>query len=242
MLIDLPSDQHRSRMMKTPIASPVRAFRQFLYATRPPVWGCLALLLLVSIWSQSIPAGSDLARQLASEDGLFEHASAGFLVAASLLAFVTWVCTRAYLWLSGGVVILYAALRELDIQTMFTYRSVMSTGYYFSGKAALGERFLVVLVLLPCLVSIVCLLRAALLPRGRLSAPGALTERLRAASRSWLIWILLLFALSHVLDRNPTALAWMPGDLHVLEALVEAGLCLLILLLVVELKPRFLRA
>jgi hypothetical protein len=118
---------------------------------------------------------------------------------------------------------------------------VVSTDYYFSGKAALGERFLAFLVLLPCLVSIVCLLRAALLPRGRLSALGALTERLRAVIRSWLIWILLLLALSHVLDGNPTSLAWMPGDLPVLEASVEAGLCRLILLLELELQPRFLR-
>jgi hypothetical protein len=75
------------------------------------------MLLLVSIWFKSIPAGSDLAQQLASEDGLFEHASAGFLVVASLLAFLTWVCTRAYLWLSGGVVLLYAAPRELDFSS-----------------------------------------------------------------------------------------------------------------------------
>jgi hypothetical protein len=219
----------------------IRACRQLLRDTSPAIWGCIALVGLLSIWTQSIPAESELARHLASEDGFFEQASAAFLVAAALLAILSWIVGRARAWLATGVILVYAALRELDVQTMFTYRSIMSTGYYTGSKAALGEKILVILMILPCLVAIADLARLTWVRRDRWLASSRVASHSQASLRAWGIWMLLFFGTSHLADRHPSLLAWMPGRVGAWEALVEAGLCLLALLLVVELKPSLLK-
>lgn len=226
--------------MKILVLRVIRTVRQFLHDTPAPVWGCLALVVLLSIWTQSIPADSVLAKRLSSEDGFFEQASVAFLVAASLLCMMSWGVSRLRGWLAAGVVLFYAALRELDFQTMFTYRSVMSTGYYAGTRAPLTEKILVLAMIFPCLLAIADL--AGMAWRNRqgwfAASPGGF--RSHAPVRAWGLWMLILFSASHLSDRHPAWLAWLPGRIGALEALVEAGLCLLVLLLVVELKPRLL--
>jgi hypothetical protein len=66
------------------------AIGQWLKDTPAPAWICVTFVVLSSLWTQSLPAESDLAKHLASEEGFFEQASAAFLIAAALLAAVSW--------------------------------------------------------------------------------------------------------------------------------------------------------
>lgn len=218
-----------------------RGCLQFVRDTPPPVWACLAFVLVASILTQSLPAESALARHLASEEGFFEQASAAFLIAAALLAGVSWIVCRSRLWLATGIVILYAALRELDFQTLFTYRSIMSTGYYFRDRAPLGEKIIVVLLILPCLLAIAYLVRKAWVCRDRWLTTSWLHDQALGPLRAWGVWILILFGCSHIADRHPGWIPFLPGRIGTLEAAVESGLCLAVMFLVIELKPRFLR-
>jgi len=218
-----------------------RGCLQFVRDTPPPVWACLAFVLVASIWTQSLPVESALARHLASEEGFFGQASAAFLIAAALLAVVSWIVCRSLLWLATGIVILYAALRELDFQTLFTYRSIMSTGYYFHDRAPLGEKIIVVLLVLPCLLAIAYLVRKAWAFRDRWLTTSWLHDQALGPLRAWGVWILILFGCSHIADRHPGWIAFLPGRIGTFEAVVESGLCLAVMFLVIELKPRFLR-
>lgn len=219
------------------------AIGQLLKDTPAPAWICVAFVVLSSLWTQSLPPESDLARHLASEEGFFEQASAAFLIAASLLAAVSWWVTRSATWLATAVLIFYAALRELDFQTMFTYRSIMSTGYYFKAGALLGEKLIVVLLILPAVWAMAYLIRLAWMHRRSwLSRQWLIVSELNQL-RAWGIWIALLFSASHLADRHPDLfIGVLPGRSGTFEAVVESGLCLSVLFLVMELKPRFLRS
>lgn len=219
------------------------AFARLLKDTPAPAWICVAFVVLSSLWTQSLPADSDFAKHLASEQGFFEQASAAFLIAASLLAVASWLATRSTAWLAAGIVIFYSALRELDLQTMFTYRSVMSTGYYLKAGAPLGEKMAVLLLIFPCILAVLWLLRMAWMHRRSWLSPQCLASGKWGQLRAWGIWIALLFSASHLADRHPDLLAGiLPGRSGLFEALVESGLCLSVLFLVMELKPRFLRS
>lgn len=220
---------------------PICVFLQFFRDTSLPIWGCLAVVSILSVWIQAIPPDSGLAKHLASEVGFFEQSSAAFLIAASLLAMLSSIVDRSRTWLAAGIVLLYAALRELDFQTMFTYRSVMSTGYYASGRAGLGEKILVLLFILPCLLAICNLAYAAWKHKIFLPRVSSLESKRQGVLGAWGVWMLLFFVMSHLSDRHPGLLAWFPGRVGAWEALVEAGLCLLVLLLVIELKPCLLK-
>lgn len=227
--------------MKSLTLRAIRTVHQFFYDTPPPVWGCLGLVGLLATWTQSIPAESELAKQLSSEDGFFEQASVAFLAAASLLCLLSWGVSHLRGWLTAGVVLFYATLRELDFQTTFTYRSVMSTGYYTGAKAPLTEKILVLLVILPCLLAIADLAQLAWRNREIWLTASSGALRSQAAFRAWGAWMLLFFCASHFCDRHPAWLGWLPGRIGTLESLIEAGLCLLAMLLVVETKPRLLK-
>ncbi|TVS04354.1 MAG: hypothetical protein EA413_09025 [Cyanobium sp. PLM2.Bin73] len=198
-------------------------------------------MLLASLWTQSLPAESHLARHLASQEGFFEQASAAFLIAAALLALVSWIVSGSCLWLATGVVTLYAGMRELHFHTQFTYRSVLSIGYYFRDRAPLGERISVALLIFPCLLAIAYLLRQAWIHRDCwLTTSWPYDQRL-GPLRAWGLWILILFGCSQIVDQYPGWFVFLPGRIDTFEAVVETGLWLAVLLLVVELKPRFLR-
>jgi hypothetical protein len=198
-------------------------------ATPPSYWLSLGLLVVGLVWFQFLP--SELVKFFNAEVGPFEQFSVAFLAAAALLALASWWHSRCPSWLAGGVVLIYATLRELDFQKMFTHRSVMSLGYYTRPKAPLPEKLMVLLAIAPCLIAIAYLLRRAWASfcDGSFRLPG------NAVARAMGFWIVVLFGLSHFSDRT----TWFRLQGNV-EALVEAILALAVLLLVVEIKPRLI--
>ena len=180
------------------------------------------MLLVGVIWFQCLPI--PIIKYLNAEHGPFEQFSVAFLAAAALLACASWWQSRQTVWIAVAVVLVYATLRELDVQTLFTYRSVMSLGYFTRPRAPLLEKFVVLLAMAPCLIAIVHLWRRAL------------TGWRHVTQLAMPLWILLLFVLSHFSDRT----SWFRLQGHV-EAFVEAVLALAVLLMVVELKPKLLR-
>jgi len=209
-------------------------FRRILRDISPFVWGCLSFALLMAIWTQSLPAESELARHLASEDGIFEQGTAGFLIAAVVLALVTSVVRRSATWLATGVLFACVTLRELDFQKMFTYRSIMSLGYYTRDVAPVGEKLLVLLLITPCLLAIFYLLYRARKDAWLRGAEAGL-------QRAWVFSISVFFLTSHILDRHNDLLGFIPGRTGILEALVEFTMAMALLFLLVDLKPQFPR-
>lgn len=219
----------------------LRGIGRFLKDTPPPIWLCVAFVVIASLWTQSLPAESGLAKQMASEEGFFEQSSAAFLIAAALLAAASWWVERARTWLAVALVIFYMALRELDFQTMFTYRSIMSSGYYFRDVAPLGEKLIVLVLVSPCVWAIIHLIGLAWSHRKAWLSRSWLVAESCAPLRAWGLWIGLFFLASHIADRHPEWIWFLPGRIGLFEAVVEAALCLSLLFLVVELKPRLLR-
>jgi hypothetical protein len=197
-------------------------FHQILGATPVSFWLALVMLLVGVIWFQCLPI--PIIKYLNAEHGPFEQFSVAFLAAAALLACASWWQSRQTVWIAVAVVLVYATLRELDVQTLFTYRSVMSLGYFTRPRAPLLEKFVVLLAMAPCLIAIVHLWRRALTGWGHVT------------QLAMPLWILLLFVLSHFSDRT----SWFRLQGHV-EAFVEAVLAFAVLLMVVELKPKLLR-
>jgi ABC-type dipeptide/oligopeptide/nickel transport system permease component len=201
-----------------------------LLATSPSFWLSLGLLVVGVVWFQFLPAS--LVKYLNSEQGPFEQFSVAFLATAALLALASWWQSRCQGWLAGGVVLIYATLRELDFQTMFTHRSVMSLGYFTRARAPLPEKLLVFLAIAPCLIAIAYLLRRA----WQSWRDRRVSMRDHAAARAMAFWIVVLFGLSHFSDRT----SWFRLQGHV-EDFVEAILALAVLLLVVEIKTSLLK-
>jgi hypothetical protein len=198
-----------------------------LGATPGLYWLSIAALVVGVVWLQFLPL--EVIKYLNSEQGPFEQFSVAFFAAAAFLSIASWWRARSLRWLSAAIIVIYAALRELDFQTMFTYRSVMSLGYYSGSVAPLPEKLLVIFAVAPCLMAIVFLLRQALIA----CAGSPEVVRTRAPELAMGAWIALLFALSHLSDRT----SWFRLRGHS-EALIEAILALLVLFLVVEIKPR----
>jgi len=199
-------------------------------ATPPSYWLSLGLLVVGVVWFQFLP--SELVKFFNAEVGPFEQYSVAFLAAAALLALASWWHSRSTSWLAGGVVLIYATLREFDFQKMFTHRSVMSLGYFTRPKAPLPEKLLVILAIAPCLIAIAYLLRRAWASfcDSSFKLPGR-----AVVAHAMSFWIVVLFGLSHFSDRT----TWFRLQGNV-EALVEAILALAVLLLVVEIKPRLI--
>jgi hypothetical protein len=198
-------------------------------ATPASFWLALLVLVFGAVWIQFLP--ESVVKFLNSEIGPFEQASVAFLAAAALLAFACWLRYQATPWLASGIVFVYAVLRELDFQKIFTYRSVMSLGYFTRPIAPLPEKLLVLLLMLPCLAAIVFLVRKLL--------PRVVNRRFLATNTSSVaaaIWVAVLFVMSHLGDRT----LWFRLPNHI-EAWVECIFALAALLLVVELKPTLLK-
>ena len=195
--------------------------RQIIAGTPLSFWLVLGILVVGVIWFQYLPA--PIVKYFNAEHGPFEQFSVAFLAAAALLACASWWQSRRLVWLAAAVVLVYATLRELDFQTLFTYRSVMSLGYFTRPRAPLLEKFVVLLAMLPCVIAIVSLFRRAW---------GAWRQ---ASQLAMMFWIAVLFVLSHLSDRT----TWFRLNSHV-EAFVEAVLALVVLLMVIELKPKLL--
>ncbi|MBM5820391.1 MAG: hypothetical protein FJ070_09965 [Cyanobacteria bacterium K_DeepCast_150m_m2_101] len=202
-----------------------------LQATPVSCWLAGAVMLIGVVWIQVLPA--DLVKALNAEDGPFEQASVAFLAASALLAVASWWQSRQRIWASTAVVLIYATLRELDFQTLFTYRSVMSLGYYTRDRAAWPEKLLVLLLVAPCLLALGHLLLRA----WRSVRQGALKRPALWSPLAMGAWIGVFFVLSHLSDRT----VWFRLHGHV-EAWIEAILALLVLLLVLELKPSLMKA
>jgi len=119
----------------------------------------------------------------------------------------------------------------------------MSTGYYFKLGASLGEKLIVVLLILPAVWAMAYLIRLAWMHRRSwLSRQWLVVGELNQL-RAWGVWIALMFSASHLADRHPDLLfGILPGRSGAFEAVVESALCLSVLFLVMELKPRFLRS
>ena len=69
--------------------------------------------------------------------------------AAAAISALQFVKTRKAVWLSATAILLWAYLRELDFQKLFTYRSVESIGFYTRPHASLGLKLLVIAILAP---------------------------------------------------------------------------------------------
>ncbi len=209
---------------------PLRWFSLWLQATPASCWLAGVVFLIGVAWIQFLPA--DVVKALNAEEGPFEQASVALLAASALLALASWWQSRQRIWVSTAVVLIYATLRELDFQTLFTYRSVMSLGYYTRDRAAWSEKLLVLVLVAPCLVALGHLLLRA----WRAVQQGALQRLSSLSPLAMGGWIGLFFVLSHLSDRT----VWFRLNGHV-EAWVEAILALLVLMLVLELKPSLLK-
>lgn len=212
------------------MARSLRWFSRWLQLTPASCWVAALVCLIGVVWIQALPM--DLVKALNAEEGPFEQASVAFLAASALLALASWWQSRHRIWASTAVVLIYATLRELDFQTLFTHRSVMSLGYYTRDRAVWSEKLLVLLLVTPCLVA----LGHLLLQAWRSVRHGALGRPSTWSPLAMGGWIGLFFVLSHLSDRT----VWFRLQGHV-EAWVEAILALLVLMLVLELKPSLLK-
>jgi len=213
------------------MSRPLRWSSLLLQVTPASCWMAGLVFVIGVIWIQTLPP--DWVKALNAEEGPFEQASVAFLAASALLALASWWQSRRRIWASAAVVLIYATLRELDFQTLFTYRSVMSLGYYTRDRAAWSEKLLVLVLVAPCLVALGHLLLRAWrsVRQGALKLPASWSPLVMG------VWIGFFFVLSHLSDRTP----WFRLNGHV-EAWVEAILALLVLLFVLEVKPSLMKA
>lgn len=188
---------------------------------RPVPLAVVVVSILTAAVIQSLP--DDTARALTSETGPFEIGAAlGYAIAVALAA-IQLVRQPNLLRLSALAILLWALMRELDFQKRFTYRSMESLGYYTRPIAPWPEKLLVLLILAPFLVA-GCHLFWLLLKRWR---PAL------ARGERWVAYLaagVILGTVSRVLEK---LLHWSAA-----EEVCEAGLALLVLMLVWELRPR----
>jgi len=165
----------------------------------------------------------DTAKWLAEEEGIFETASALFFGAALVIMVIQLVRVFSPLRLAGAAMLLWALLRELDFQKRFTYRSVESIGYYTRPHAPWSQKLLVLLILAPFVVAGLWLVRE-------------LCRRFIPACRERQSWICHVVA---ALVLVPLAsLSEKVFRLNAAEEILEAGIALLILMLVWSSRPR----
>ena len=215
-------------------AGAAKAVIHTLFVTPPFSFMVAGLAYLVGVLVFQFLPQVDI-KYLNSEAGPFEQGSVALWLASVLIALASWQATRALSWLAGAVVLLYAALRELDFQTLFTYRSVMSLGFFTGSRATGMEKIVVFALMLPCLIAILYLIRRAYsFYRKRAEC---LHEFGHVASMA--LWIVILFLWCHLHDRG--SYEWIRFGGHI-EALNEAALAMLVLMLIVEMKPRLIRA
>ena len=111
-----------------------------------PVIVSLALLsAAVALQLINVEAG----KQLTAEGGPIVTFSAAIWGIGLAVALTALARKRSAVWLAGAVMLGWACLRELDLQTAFTYRSIESLGYYTRPIASLSEKLLVLAAMLP---------------------------------------------------------------------------------------------
>lgn len=187
----------------------------------PASLAVMAISFVTAAAIQSLPP--DRARALTSESGPFEIISAlTYGVAVTLAACQLWQ-ERTRIRLSALVMLLWAFLRELDYQKRFTYRSIESIGYYTRPYAPWPEKLLALAALTPFAVAGVYLLFRLV---RRLRSPVQEVETWQA---HWLAIIILIVS-SSVMEK---LLHWGAA-----EEVCEAGLAIVVVLLVWALRPR----
>jgi hypothetical protein len=165
----------------------------------------------------------DTAKRLAEEGGIFETASALFLGAALLLILLQLARAFSTLRLAGAAMLLWAVLRELDFQKRFTYRSVESLGYYTRPHAPWTQKLLVLLILAPFVAAGLLLVRE-------------LCRRFLPACRGRLSWVChVVAAVVLVLFASVSEKVFR---LQAAEEILEAGIAVLIFMLVWDSRPR----
>lgn len=186
---------------------------------RPLSAAVVIIFIIVSGLLQSVfhPYGYAWSR----EGGVIETASAiGYIFPLGIAIYMA-VRTRSFGWLAGSVMLFWAILRENDLQTAFTYRSVESLGFYTRDIASLQEKIIAVLVLLPFAVAGIYLMwllwKQISTPSGR-RAP-------------WLGHVVALFTLIAV-----AMSAEKIFDYTVIEEVCELGIPIVSLLLVLDLR------
>lgn len=128
-----------------------------IFQTIPaPGWVVVVVSCVLAALVGFLPAST--AARVTSESGPFEVASAILWAICWLLALELAIRRPSLVHWAGVVVVLWALLRELDFQKQFTYRSVMSLGYYTRPRAPWSEKLIVLAVLTPFLVAGIILL------------------------------------------------------------------------------------
>lgn len=183
--------------------------------------GVVLAALALGAWVESLP--DETARALTAETGPVEIASAVFFGMAALLAGFHLSQQPSVLRLAAGAMLVWAFLRELDFQKRFTYRSIMSTGYYTRPYAPWEEKLLVLLILSPFVLA-GCYLVWQLIRNLR----PAIARR-----EPWTVCFAAGLGLGVIGGAQEKLLRWGAA-----EEVSGAGLALLALLLVWELRPR----
>lgn len=98
----------------------------------------MIILLLIIVMSFTLRLLPDkIAVMLVEENGPIENAQVIFYMAGAI---ISWVYAKKRIWnsgLKGGFILMFLALRELDLQKRFTDISITRTKFYFSPDIAI---------------------------------------------------------------------------------------------------------
>src|SRR5262245_10118153 len=187
---------------------------------QPPSLYVAAVAILAGAVIQSLPP--DMAAGLTAETGPFEIFSAVCYAIGALLAVTDLVRQASALRLTGCLLLVWAFLRELDFQKRFTYRSMESLGYYTRPIAPIGEKLLVLAIMLPFVLAGCYLLRALVKDFGPALKRG----------EPWPGHLAVCVGLGLVSGVQEKILHWGAA-----EEVCEAGLASNVVLLVWSLRP-----
>ena len=122
-------------------------------------WTCFVTMAVVVVLI-FLPPG--MAKGLIEEGGPIELPTAIMLGTAMVICACQWLRTpNERGWLSGALVFLGLALRELDAHKKFTGRSVSSTGFYLSPEIPWQTKLVVVAAILPVAIATLHVMRIA---------------------------------------------------------------------------------
>lgn len=165
---------------------------------------------------------------LVSEGQMIENISALFLASAVVVAVLHLKRQPGLVWLSATGTLLWAYLREMDYQKMFTYRSVESLGFYTRPQAPLSEKLLVLLILMPFVAAGAHLL-------------WVLVKSLRTGLANREAWVGQVMAILALIMTGLPAEKFLKEFGQIVEEVAELGLSASVLLLTVNLHRYALR-
>jgi hypothetical protein len=121
----------------------------------------LLFLVLIIILANSsiILLPNDLIKAFVKESGFIENAQVLCYVACAI---ISWVYAKKKLWksgLSGGIIFMVFALRELDIQKRFTIMSVTKTKFFISPEVTLNAKLISGAVITSILIILILFIR-----------------------------------------------------------------------------------